>query len=309
MGFRSPAYVSCAAFGFIAAFVFVWPTMAAENTQPVPDFSGRWAREHIGFDPPLSGAGPIVNKSRLRTGQSNPRQLVGDYTNPVLKPEAAEIVKQRAEIGLTTVPAPSPSNQCRPMPPPFILLWEQIQVLQQKGQITILYADDHQVRHIRMNQMHPARPIPSWHGDSIGRFEGDTLVVDTIGIKVGALSMMDWFGTPYSEALHVVERYRLIDYEAAKQAIQRGEKENLHLDPNSGLGYGVAVDPNDKGKALQVQLTVEDAGTLTMPWSATVTYQRPLGDWMEIVCAENTRRTGAEGDKETSVPTAPTPDF
>jgi len=297
------------AFGLIATSVLVWPTIGAESIQPVPDLSGRWSREHIGFDPPLSGTGPIVNRSRLRSGQSNPRQLVGDYTNPVLKPQASEIVRQRAETGLTTVPAPSPSNQCLPMPPPFILQWEQIQVVQQGGQITILYADDHQVRHIRMNQMHPARLIPSWHGDSIGWFERDTLVVDTIGIKVGANSMMDWFGTPYSEALHVIERYRLIDYEAARQAIQRGEKENLHLDPNSGLGYGVAVDPNYKGKALQVQFTVEDDGTLTMPWSATVTYQRPLGDWMEIVCAENTRRTGAKGDTETSVPTASKPDF
>jgi hypothetical protein len=235
--------------------------------------------------------------------------LVGDYTNPILKPQAAEIVRKRAEMGLTTVTAPSPANQCLPMPPPFILQWLQIQVLQRDDQITILYADDHQVRHIRMNQMHPARLIPSWHGDSIGWFELDTLVVDTIGIKTGSNSMLDWFGTPYSEALHVVERYRLIDYEAARQAIQRGEKENLHFDPNSGLGYGVAIDPDYKGRALQVQFTVEDAGTLTIPWSATVTYQRPLGNWMEIVCAENTRRTGAAGDNETLVPTALKPDF
>src|SRR5262245_56050259 len=258
MGVRAPTYINCAAFGFIATSVFVWPTMGAESAQHMPDLSGRWAREHIGFDPPLSGAGPIVNRSRLRSGQSNPRQLVGDYTNPILKPQASEIVKKRGEIGLTNVPAPSPSNQCLPMPPPFILLWQQIQVLQEEDQITILYAEDHQVRHVRMNAMHPARLIPTWHGDSIGWFELDTLVVDTIGIKVGAYSMMDWFGTPHSEALRVIERYQLIDYEAAREAIQRSEKENLHLDPNSGLGYGVAIDPNYKGKALQLRITVED---------------------------------------------------
>jgi len=184
-----------------------------------------------------------------------------------------------------------------------------MQMLQEPNKITILYFEGHQVRHVRMNAMHPARLIPTWHGDSIGWFELDTLVVDTIGIKVGAYSMMDWFGTPHSKALHVIERYQLIDYEAAREAIQRSEKENLHLDPNSGLGYGVAIDPNYKGKALQLRITVEDNGALTMPWSATVTYQHPLGDWMEIVCAENTRRTGAKGDQETSVPTASKPDF
>jgi hypothetical protein len=307
MRVKSATYVSRAAVGLIATSIFVWPTIGAESTVRIPDFSGLWAREYIGFEPPASGTGPIVNRSRLPSGQSNLRQLVGDYTNPILKPEASEIVKKRGEIGLTNVPAPSPSNQCLPMSPPFILLWQKIQVLQQEDRITILYAEDHQVRRVRMNQKHPAHVIPSWSGDAIGRFEGDTLVVDTIGIKVGPYSMMDWFGTPHSEPLHVIERYRLIDYEAAREAIQLREKESLHIDSTSGLGYGVAIDPNYKGKALQVQFTVGDEGTLTMPWSATITYQRALGDWVEIVCAENTHEY--YNGTETNVPHADKPDF
>ena len=62
-----------------------------------------------------------------------------------------------------------------------------------------------------MNASHPTTPTPSWYGDSVGHFEGDTLVVDTVGFKVGPLSMVDIYGTPHSEALHLVERYRLVD--------------------------------------------------------------------------------------------------
>jgi hypothetical protein len=95
-------------------------------------------------------------------------------------------------------------------------------MLQQPDKITILYWHDHQVRHVRMNQSHPAAVVPSWLGDSVGHYEGDTLVIDTVGIKIGPFSMVDMYGTPYTEALHVVERYRLLDYESAKNAQERG---------------------------------------------------------------------------------------
>ena len=62
-----------------------------------------------------------------------------------------------------------------------------------------------------MNQPHPAHVTPSWYGDSVGHYEGDTLVIDTVGIKVGPFAMVDMYGTPHTEALHVVERYRLLD--------------------------------------------------------------------------------------------------
>ena len=64
----------------------------------------------------------------------------------------------------------------------------------------------------------------------MGHYEGDTLVIDTVGIKIGPFSALDQYGTPYTDALHVIERYRLIDYDAAKEAQERGGKENLRLD-------------------------------------------------------------------------------
>ena len=92
-------------------------------------------------------------------------------------------MKRHGEIERSGTAAPNPSNQCLPMSPPYILQRQQIQLLQQEHQITILYAEDHQVRRVRLNSEHPAQLIPSWYGDSIGHFEGDTLVVDTVGIK------------------------------------------------------------------------------------------------------------------------------
>ena len=92
-----------------------------------------------------------------------------------------------------------------------------------------------------MNQPHPARVTPSAHGDSVGHYEGDTLVIDTVGIKVGPYTMIDRFGTPYTEALHVVERYRLIDFEAAKEAQERGHKEAKGT--CRGHGHSTSVKP------------------------------------------------------------------
>jgi hypothetical protein len=283
----------------------VVPTVGLSNSgkqsaASIPDFSGIWGHPSLGFEPPLSGPGPVVNKSRLPTGESNFDQLVGDYSNPILKPHAAEQVKKLGEISLTGVAFPDPGYLCRPQGVPYIFWNFEMQMLQQPDKITILYFEDHQVRRVRMNQPHPARVTPSWYGDSVGHYEGDTLVIDTVGIKVGPVSMVDRYGTPHTEALHVVERYRPLDYEAAKEAQERGEKENRRLP-------AWAVDPDYKGKGLQLQFTVEDEGTFTMPWSATITYRRALGEWPEYVCAENRHEYYA--GKDTAVPTADKPDF
>jgi hypothetical protein len=273
----------------------------------IPDFSGVWTHPFWpGFDPPLTGPGPVVNKSRLPNGVGNSNQLVGDHTNPILKPHAAEVVKKHGEISLTGVTYPTPANQCWPQPVPYIFWTIGIQVLQQADKITILYSNpDHEVRQVRMNQPHSAQVTPSWHGESVGHYEGDTLVIDTVGIKSDRpFAMVDIYGTPYTEALHVVERYRLVDYVAVQEAQERTQKENVRIPFNDS---GLIVDPNQQGKGLQLQFTVEDDGVFTMPWSATMTYRRALGEWPEFVCAENTREYYYNKDSE--VPTANKPDF
>ena len=112
---------------------------------------------------------------------------------------------------------PTPANQCWPQPVPYILWTIGIQMLQEPDKITILYSNpDHEVRQVRMNRSHPAKVTPSWYGDSVGHYEGDTLVIDTVGIKnLRPSAMADVYGTPATtEALYVVERYRLVDDEA-----------------------------------------------------------------------------------------------
>jgi hypothetical protein len=282
----------------------------AQSAASIPDFSGIWSHPSLpGFEPPLSGPGPVVNKSRIRGGPQNGRgnifQLVGDYTNPILKPRSAEVVRKDGEISLTGVAYPNPANQCWPSGVPFIFWNMGIQMLQQPDKITILYHHDQEFRQVRMNQRHPAQVTPSWHGDSVGHYEGDTLVIDTVGIKVGPFSMVDWYGTPHTQALHVVERYRLLEYEAAKEGLERDAKENFQFP--RGADDGPAPDPNYRGKHLQLQFTVEDEGVFTMAWSATITYRRPSDEWAEYICAENRREYYA--GKDTSVPTADKPDF
>jgi len=280
--------------------------MLALPAAPVPNFSGVWARPYVGFEPPLSGPGPVLNRSRVN-GQSNLNQFAGDYSNPILKPNAAEAIKRHGEIEMAGATAPNPSNQCRPMPPPYILQRQQMQLVQQQHQITILYAEDEQVRRVRLNSKHPEHVIPTWHGDSIGHFEGDTLIVDTVGIKVGPHSMIDSFGTPYSEGMHIIERYRLIDYDEGRAAAARSERENRALRADSFTGNGVALDTEYRGKALQIQFTVEDREFFTMPWSAIVTYWRGSGDWVERICSENVNEYYA--GQLIAVPRANAPDF
>jgi hypothetical protein len=267
-----------------------------EESQSIPDLSGIWARNSLRFERPESGPGPLTDISPSAA-------IVGDYNNPILKPAAAEQVKRLGEIELAGAAFPDPENQCWPWPVPNILRQMKIRIHQQAHQVTIVYRTDQQVRRVRMNQAHPANVIPSVYGDSIGRYDGDALVIDTVGVKVGPFSMVDPFGTPYSEALHVVEHYRLMDYETGKDAVERHEAKYGSIPPNVS---GIIVDPDYRGKALQIEFTVEDSNVFTTPWKGLVTYRRAASEWPEYICAENLIEADGTPRK---VPTAATPDF
>jgi len=282
----------------VAAAQFLLVTASARDAE-VPDLSGLWGRQSLDWEPPATGPGPVVNTKLRANGMRDSDTRVGDYNNPMLTPFAAAEVKRHGDISLKGETFPNPANQCQPQASPFLLTQLEMELLQQKDEVVLLYMIDHQVRHVRLNQKHPAHVVPSWSGDSVGHYEGDTLVVDTIGVKVGPFSMVDQYGTPYTGALHVVERYRLIDGQSARDAEQRNEK-------LSGSAMGRFADFENNGKGLQIQFTVEDSGSFKSPWSAVVTYLHGR-EWLEFICAESPYDyvTG----KNPQIPTANKPDF
>ena len=273
----------------------------AQQSTARPDFSGVWDHGIAGFEPLASGPTALVNRARRRDGTASLRLSVGDYTNPILKPEAAEVVKKFGE----DQGQPDPFSECWPGGPPFDFNRVPMQLVQTANQVIILYYRDHQVRHVRLNQSHPAQVTPSWNGDSVGHYEGDTLVIDTLGIKVGPYAMVDFYGTPHTEGLHVVERYRLLDSAAAKEGFDRDAKENGFPRPREGHSP-LGTKPNAQGKFLQLRFTVEDEGVFTTPWAATMTYRISPDEWEEDACAENIRWYPG---KNADVPRADKPDF
>lgn len=269
-----------------------------------PDFSGVWHHGRLPwFIPPASGPGPVTNLSREKdTGVSDNASLVGDYRNPILQPWAADVVKKRGELSRSGVINPNPSNTCWPEPVPFLFKNAAIQMLQLRKEIVMLFSEDHEVRRVRMDEPHPVKVTPPWHGDAVGHYEGDTLVIDTVGVRTDRPHpMIDLFGTPYTEKLHVVERYRLVDREGAKDALERGAKENRRASAEP-------VFPNYSDKYLRVDFLIEDVGAFTTPWAANMIYLRDRQEeWPEVACAENTfdffHTQGAQ------VPHADKPDF
>ena len=128
------------------------------------------------------------------------------------------------------------------------------------------------MRRVYLDVPHSANPKPSWFGESVGHYEGDTLVVDTIGLD--KRSYVDNYFTPHTEALHVVERYRLIE----------------------------------GGRTLEVNIRVEDQGAFTTPWTAMQRYRRvDQGEMAESVCAENNGDHFDHGVEP--IPTAEKSDF
>jgi hypothetical protein len=139
-------------------------SQGAQGGTSISDFSGIWARVSFpGFGRPLAGAGPVINKNRSLNGVptfADARPLinknrspngvpsvygyVGDYTNPILKPHTAEIVKKHGEIELGGTHALNPRTECWPTGVPLILENTTMQIIQQPDKITILYSESHE---------------------------------------------------------------------------------------------------------------------------------------------------------------------
>jgi hypothetical protein len=226
---------------------------AQAQTSKVPDLSGFWGHTVPQIDyenPPEGGPGPVRNT--LPVVGNNPI-WVGNYQNPILKPHAAEAVKRYGELEKVGKGPPTAQMLCMMSGvPTTYTLMGVMQFLQTDDMVHIVHQRDHQIRRVYLNRKHSENPKPSWYGESVGHYEGDTLVIDTIGLNDKTVT--DRNGTPHSEAMHVVERIRVA---------------------NDGR--------------LEIRFTVDDPNTFNMPWSAVTRYTRNARQTLieEEVCAEN----------------------
>src|SRR5450432_677075 len=129
-----------------------------QSVASIRDLSGIWGRDFLTFEPPALGPGPIVSMLRRSDGTTI-FSAVGDCANPILRPQAAEIVKQNGERELSGIANPNPHNQCWPEPTPFILgLQMGMELIQHTDEVILLYVSNNQVRRVRMGVPHSTHP-------------------------------------------------------------------------------------------------------------------------------------------------------
>ena len=244
----------------LATTAFVAGAMA-QGGSTIPDFSSNGWKTANGTDfirvpgspPPVSNdpAHPYIsNGIANRTGQQ-PNYRIGDLSNPNVKQWAKDIMKKDNDEVLGGKIAYTASQTCVPWGVPAVSLSGGPFFFVQTPKVVYLIEEgDRQARRIYMNVPHSPNPKPSWYGESVGKYEGDTLVIDTIGMN--NKTFVDNFRTPHSEKLHVVERWRKID----------------------------------GGKQIEVHMTVDDPETFNQPWQVIRRYDRTDEDLGENICRE-----------------------
>jgi hypothetical protein len=130
---------------------------------------------------------------------------------PPLQPWAAKLREDRLAAAVAGRPYATTKSRCLPGGVPQVMFGPKlpVQFLETPTQVTILIEEFMDFRIVRLNARHREDPDPTFMGDSIGHWEGDTLVIDTIGLT--DRTALDPVGTPHSDALHVVERIRRVD--------------------------------------------------------------------------------------------------
>jgi hypothetical protein len=248
----------------VGAVSALTPASGAEIKTPpnfAPDSVTGWQLLDDDFMPPPSGPGPIVSDpahpyvSFYRFPRNpKPAFRVADLSNPILQPWVREHLRKVNERSLSGQVVAIPKERCWPVGVPAFLLLPATPVyfIQTPKQVSMIWMQDHQARRVYMDVPHSANVKPSWFGESVGHYEDDALVVDTIGIS--SKSYVDNYQTPHTDQLHVIERFRMID----------------------------------DGRMLEVNVHVEDPGAFTTPWNALQRYRRTnTGPMAEVVCAEN----------------------
>jgi len=219
---------------------------AAPAASAVPDITGSWERiqgggrgQGNGTTPPAPQPPPLK------------AQFVKDWE--ARQQAAREATAKGQPIGINWVnclPDGMPGMMSGPFP---------MEVLQSRGQVTIIQESFTQIRRILLDRPQKAVDAvdPSFYGHSVGRWEGDTLVVDTIGIKED----VRYQNVPHSEQMRIRERIRL-------------------------------VQPD----VLWDEITIEDPVTLEKPWTFTFAYRRmPDYTLLEYICEDNREYVDEKG--------------
>jgi hypothetical protein len=182
-------------------------------TTSIPDLSGLWG-------PMAISPGPITPQTmRLPEGEV---ALTWDPSDPMgLRPEKAPMTPWARERFNTVRPPfgihETFENVNDPVqkycdPPGVTRIYDypwQFTFIQTPDVVYILYEFSRTWRTVAMNREHPKDPDITWLGDSIGRYEGDTLVIDTVGFN--DKTWLDHVGHPHSDELHVIERFRKVN--------------------------------------------------------------------------------------------------
>jgi hypothetical protein len=205
-----------------------------------------------GHPPPVANdpAHPFVPNGTAK----QPTYRIADLTNPNLKPWVKEHMRKDNDEVLAGKVAFTARSSCLPAGVPGFMGYggpNPVYFLQTPKQVWMIYSGDQQVRRVYLDVPHSAHPKPSWYGESIGHYEGDTLVIDTIGQN--DKTVVDPYRTPHTEKLHVVERWKMLN----------------------------------GGEGMEVTFTVEDPDAFYEPWSGSRRYRRVQQELAEEVCAEN----------------------
>ena len=216
LSLREKLFAASALAGLMAV-VAVAQGLAQQKAAP-PDFSGGWVGLNGGgpFFEAVPGRvpGPVTQDPAhpfVPNGVGKqPTYRISDLTNPNLKPWVKEIMKKGNDEVLAGKVAFTWNSSCMPGGVPGFMGFggpNPTYFLQTPKQVVIIHSE--QFRHVYLDVPHSANPKPSWYGESVGRYEGDTLVIDTIGFN--DKTFVDNFRTPHSEKLHMVERIHLVE--------------------------------------------------------------------------------------------------
>lgn len=213
---------------------------------PKADISGVWALDNL---KPTS----VPARERI------PQTVEG--TPPPFQPATAKLYEQRLTDSDNGHPFAPLSNSCLTNGMPLLMTGDTVfpfQIIESPGQVTMLFELFHIYRVIRLNQEHPKDLDATYLGDSVGHWEGDTLVVDTVGVS--DKTTLDMTGLPHSGSMHLVERIRKIN-------------------PTT----------------LEDLITVDDKGAFTKSWTMRMIYSKSEFPIKEFFCENNRNVPTADG--------------